>query len=444
MESGQQVITFKGYWWLPGRPDDKVAGVLTYTRGKGAVLELVGCFTYGDGNPLMNMFDHKGEPLIYGIESGAKEISLVGCSKGTSYNFSSPFPLTRYSADLVVYDKHIAGLDEVCDYTAYIRYEELPHWCFPGVIKTEYSFENDDVSSVLIRMDRMAEGADVIAGSTLSDGTVVSLKRDGKYSMGESRLLPIMQQDTVLSIYNPAGLSIRQILGLNRKFEQFLSFATLRNVNTESIFLNDPDVSQDLDGGRKYMFPIYLYDRRRIADNPGTIKSGNFLFEFDDIETDFPQIVRRWMDADDDLEPILQHLVDSLTFKQTFGSVDFLVVVQAVEGFWWRFRDEDYKQKLLTSSRKQTTLRTILCELMEEFSDVPAIRKVKDELDIPSIVDSRHYYSHFMRRSSKPNVKDGVELYRLTDSLKKLLICCVGSVIGLGRTSLNLILTRGQ
>ena len=43
----------------------------------------------------------------------------------------------------------------------------------------------------------------------------------------------------------------------------------------------------------------------------------------------------------------------------------------------------------------------------------------------------KHYYSHFMNKSQKPNTLDGIELYKLTGKLRILLICCVLSFIGM-------------
>lgn len=40
---------FKGYWWLPENPNNKVAGILTYTPGESMCLELLGGFENARG-----------------------------------------------------------------------------------------------------------------------------------------------------------------------------------------------------------------------------------------------------------------------------------------------------------------------------------------------------------------------------------------------------------
>lgn len=34
----------KGYWWLPSKPENKIAGILTYTPNEKIKLELIGSF----------------------------------------------------------------------------------------------------------------------------------------------------------------------------------------------------------------------------------------------------------------------------------------------------------------------------------------------------------------------------------------------------------------
>ena len=66
--------------------------------------------------------------------------------------------------------------------------------------------------------------------------------------------------------------------------------------------------------------------------------------------------------------------------------------------------------------------------IISEFSDIDKLKD--DNIKIKQVVDSRHYYSHFMNKSKKPNTLDGWKLYNLTFKLRKLLICCILKFIG--------------
>lgn len=53
----------KGYWWLPSKPENKIAGILTYTPNEKIKLELIGSFDskhidilFCDKNPMKILF----------------------------------------------------------------------------------------------------------------------------------------------------------------------------------------------------------------------------------------------------------------------------------------------------------------------------------------------------------------------------------------------------
>jgi hypothetical protein len=96
--------------------------------------------------------------------------------------------------------------------------------------------------------------------------------------------------------------------------------------------------------------------------------------------------------------------------KAFYSSVDFMIIIQAVEGFWWRFRDESYHTRNSIPKTKNTFIGTILNELLAEFNDVFVLKKC--EINIEAIVDSRHYYSHFLPLSKKPNKLEGWPLMK--------------------------------
>lgn len=86
--------------------------------------------------------------------------------------------------------------------------------------------------------------------------------------------------------------------------------------------------------------------------------------------------------------PIRSHLVDSLNRHGVFSSTDFLIVVQAIEGFYYRFRQDNNE-----------SLKTIIEDLTKEFSDVKCVEF--EDGDCQKIVDSRHYFTHLLPPGKK-------------------------------------------
>lgn len=80
--------------------------------------------------------------------------------------------------------------------------------------------------------------------------------------------------------------------------------------------------------------------------------------------------------------------------------------------------------------------------IISEFSSIDKLKD--DNIKIKQVVDSRHYYSHFMNKSKKPNTLDGWDLYNLTFKLRKLLICCILNFIGFEYDEINRLLNQSN
>ena len=89
---------FKGYWWLPSSPENKVAGTLSVGSKGEVVLELIGNVDVEiDGFYL----DRKDNPVIFGrcYANGANvtDISLFRCHPSITRHYGSSFSIIRYT-----------------------------------------------------------------------------------------------------------------------------------------------------------------------------------------------------------------------------------------------------------------------------------------------------------------------------------------------------------
>ena len=129
--------------------------------------------------------------------------------------------------------------------------------------------------------------------------------------------------------------------------------------------------------------------------------------------------------------PIIHHLIDSIQQRSIFKSVDFLVVVQALEGYQRRFFDNE--------PEKDKTLEYRLKNLINSFSkEILAARGI----NIKCAVDSRNYYSHFYDKADHMQIAKGVKLYNLTNKLRYLLICCLLHELGLDNGRINEVIQK--
>ena len=437
---------FKGYWWIPDNPEKKVAGIVTYTPNERIRLELIGGFEDSHG-AYMDLLDddNSSVSLIYGKDSDAKVITLVGCHGSFSLNFNAGFPMMSYSARMLVYGKHISSIDEVCDYTANVRFPELSYWAQPGVIKqiVNYDAEGEMANSTFV-LPYLRENECDIFTCSCENGVNLSVRKGATYNSGELFLKPDIEQFSYLAMNRPgAGMSIPEIFHEIYKFQQILSLATMRNVQYESIDLRDPDIKQDFkDGHKSHCFPIYVLTIQQAVFNPSKISRHNFLFCYEKMPERIPDVLVNWTSDSDKLQPMKHHLVGSMVYKPVVGSVDFLQVVQAIEGVWWRFREADYRTAHNISHGRQTTLSTIISEIKNSLSGIPKVSSM--DIDIESVVDSRNYYSHFMDRTKKPKTLDGLPLYTLTEKLRTILLCLILELLGLSHSEINRVVAAHE
>jgi len=234
-----------------------------------------------------------------------------------------------------------------------------------------------------------------------------------------------------LEIHNENDSSIKEYLSDIFLYEQFLSFATLEAVACSKIYLYDGDLYQELENEKKNIPPsgIDIYIQLSNENDATHTEKYNFLFDYNTIKHQYSQIIQKWSAEKEDIAPIRTHLVESIKHKNIFSSIDFLIVVQALEGFCTRFRKED-------------SLSNMLQDIIEEFSCIDKIKN--DDIIINEVVNSRHYYYHFMERSKKKHILNGRELYNLTHKLRKLLICCVLHFIGFNYPQINEILNKSN
>lgn len=416
---------YKGYWFLPDNPEDKIAGTLTYIPNEKISLELIGGFN-NERDAIFTFIKKKNESVLYGIISTGKQVTLLNCISSGSFNTTCSFPIIRYSCQYVIIGKHIKSLDEKCRYKAQVFFSELTIWCYPGAINNTIKQEEDNKSTeVIYSFPLYKENDGIINSTSIDDNTNLLLRKGVDCDSSCFNISSKIEQCTYLEIKKKQSSSIADFLFDIMMYEEFLSLATLSTVICSDITFYEEDL-YELADEEKQDYPIKILYKQYEKPSTKKITPLGLLFDFNKIKDSYSEIIRKWYVDSEDISPIRSHLVESVKNKSLFTSIDFLIVIQAIEGFYSRFRKD------------KECLTKILTNLISEFGDVDKIRN--SEIDINAAVDSRHYYSHFMNPSKKPHTVDGVELFNLTKELRKLLICCILNFIGLTNQQINELL----
>lgn len=405
----------RGYWFLPDAPDERVAGTLTYIPNGKITLELIGAFPES-GDSLFAIIKNEAKQIdvIHGESSDAKKITLLGCSSYGSLNFDCSFSMQKFSVQCVLKGIYIGQKAEEAFNCITVKLPHLTRWVNSYRVNYAIPYTNDRPSGFRLSYD--LENINLITVA-LDDNLELELGFvcSPPGSVHEEQLL--VQQSYELSINSKKKLSFLDLLRQTSKFKMFLTLGTLNAITYDAISFYSPDHYQELSVDRKHFHPIELFYNQHASINATVKENDHFLFKHDTIENSFEAVIKRWYGFDQQMAPILKHLIESISAKEIFNTGDFLILVQSLEGYCRRFRPN------LPKSGKRITLKEQLEGLRQEFLFVPIIRDA--DIDIEIVANSRHYYSHFFSKEADTHVADSAELYLLAQKLKTLLICCV-------------------
>ena len=414
---------YKGYWWKSDDSENKVAGVLTYKPGVSIVLELIGSFDKGN-NAVMSFFKKSEVKTIHGELENAKKVTLINCHPSGRVNMSSSFPIIRYTCIYCFIGRHYSGMDEEGNFKMAIHFPELSHWCHPGILRESF-LENKEHKTQIISLSFEAlVGGKILNEVELDDGYTIHLKAGATFKGDRAMLNNGIGQSSWLEILRSEPVSFNKLLSHVYKFEEFLSLATLRVVEASEISIYDDDYCQEYDDGSKYHNTIYFFSIHwRGVDNE-KIDSISPLLEYDVIKDKFGELIRSWYADANDMYPVRSNLVESLEKKRVFSNMDFLILARALDGYCIRSK---FKGSSANRMKKG----------IEKFSDIPRIKS--DNINLNELVDSRDYYAHFMPKSKKEHVLDDYKLHNLTQKVRRLVICCVLSDLGLDNSAIDAI-----
>ena len=343
----------------------------------------------------------------------------------------------------MIIGKHVKSLDEKRYYWATARISELSLWCQPGALTTTMAFgKNKPENHVCLSFStEFRSRKNVLSHVKVDENTGIKIMKGVRYN--GDHFAPEIEQFSYLEVRKKEKTSIGELLTDIFMFEQFLSLATLSIVKSSAITLYDRNTYQQIEKTRFYreIHVIHAYSERKNLESP-ELKSFRYLFDYQRIEDVYPQIIKKWYNGPVELAPIRYHLVSSLEKKRYYSSIDFLIIIQALEGFCRRFRSKKYRKAHGLPERDYSDLYAMMGSLLSEFGDIDLIKKC--EIDKDAAVDSRNYYSHFMPKDEGKKVLDGIELYELTIRLRILLICCTINLFGFTNERINEILKKSD
>lgn len=403
---------FHGEWWVPAKPVRENGGFTIYTEGPGKIF--TGNLTYfGEKESILELYHvpsdfhsilyHENE-VMWGKDANGLVYTLFRVNKKESND--ADFTNTLFTVDLILIGKHVSQIDDACFVRCIVQFPFLRNWAFRNNLNYQkvdgiHHFSLVDVS----RKNNFVE-------SQVDDKTKWILR--GQWDGNKTNFDLTITQKTELVIEPLDGISVYGCLRQIVEFAQFLSIALYCDQSPSSIFLANKDNPH-----RSTL--LFQIDNSIDPQNKS-------LIQFNELQNKIPLMLQKWHECYESISPISKYLIMSFGKNRYFDAPDFLIIAQALDGYFKRFFEKKIDEKI-RRYEKQIEI------LLDRFKDIDVVKSCHIDPDV--LTDSRHKYSHLLPDDVKPNAVDGEVLYDLTEKCKILLICCILDLLGLSIDEIN-------
>lgn len=401
---------FHGEWWVPAMVDRDIRALVSEPKQMmGHEKKYTGTLTfYGDENTILELYNYPSNfhskhyaqnDVIWGQDANGHIFTLFNAliTQKKGIDFST----TKFVVGLVLIGEHILSGDDAHFNKCVVQFPYLRNWAFQDKIK------GPDINLSALHTPSILLEAQCEAGVCW---------RLRQYQPVERTIHDLtITQTTEFEIETTKPQSIKSFLTQIEAFSQFLSIALLCDQNCTSIKFVD---------GNPWNDKVLLYKKE------ASVKPGLFsLIKFDLLKDKLPSMLREWYNKFERVAPITSYLIQSLQKKNRFDVPDFLIIAQALDGYFKRFENN----KDGTDHRKYEDGIKIL---LKQFKDVDCVQECNINSQI--LTQSRDKHSHLLLDEDKPLAVEGEDLYWLTEKCKILLTCCILNMLGLTNEEINL------
>ncbi|MCQ2167184.1 MAG: hypothetical protein MJY69_00745 [Bacteroidales bacterium] len=387
-------LIIKGYWWLPSKPEEKIAGVLTFNGKDPSTLELFGCFeSFNSQN--YRKFDPDACEVILGFTQRGIKYSLLNNIR-SSFSTSS-YEICTFTTNIILEGIHINDMRQQCFFGEILSFKNLRTWYKEDMIEVQ---ESEDFQTFKCKINNLSNGRKV----DLLDGAELFIVPSYRNAFSGWNNEIHLFQSTQLVLDTPKPCSVWDFLEKAKILQQFVSLLFLAPQYFERMSLKTRDDD--------------YYDVRVYVRNDDSIKPLPWAFlKYDIIKDKLDDILRKWFEYSEDLYPIQNHLFRTLDSNKSVGNEDFLVVAQAIDGL---------TKGMISISGK---LEGRIDGLYDRLSGIQRLQNNK--IDSKVFRATRNFYTHMSKGKDYCMVAIGQDLIALQQKSKLLLTCALLHIYGL-------------
>jgi len=443
-------IESNGLWFLPNSEDNKIYGKISYSQEQGIILETLGSFA-----EIEKIFSDANYPIILGVLQNGNKVTLINNAIASrTVNFPG-IPSVKYISLYMLIGQHFHDKENINFHKISVEYHNLNKWInFSGLNKTQWSNKELSLhyslpSEINFKVNNYVGSLAFSASRNDDNFSIFSLTEKVEFKL-------VSQNET----------SIFDIIRDSLIFQGFLTFATLESSYPNKILLRNNNDFETCNSNKIYQ-EVKLFYKSKISKSKKQKHSFEFLFTYQDVKNNFQNIIDKWYNYDQEIQPIIYLFLNSFYNHDTvFSENKFLEIIHALETFHRRTHKNYVISKI--EYRKQT--KTIIDSIPQEYRDwlqaklnfgnepslhdrlVELLSEIKEFNILHEIIsdncqfikdvkNSRNYYTHYDESLEKKYLK-GSELYYLTMKLRIVLIIHLLISLGFGNEKINQILQR--
>jgi len=433
---------YKGIWWLPHKPKERISGIFKFAPNEGVVLELIGSF-----EDITSIGETLDLEIILGTSSSGKNITLYKCFETKSLSVPG-FSTSSFYANMAFVGAHFQKTEDIKFKGLSVHYMYLDEWSgISGFVNTQYSSNEKEI---VIKYE-LPKPIQVV----INDYKIFLDIKVTPSPLSIVQKEASIKQSVYIRVESSEEKSFDEYLNIIYLIQNFLSLGITEPVypliiegktemNKETIKINKETIN--------YYPPVKVYGASDIPIVPKTLYPPNMLFTFRDISDKFEFFLKNWFEKADLLEPVYNLYFETLYSPRINLKHRFLNLLQAIESYHRRtinnfeqqekqhekkieeilnavpHKHKDWlKDKLAYSN--EPTLRKRLKDILKKFADVLNKFILNKNSFVEKVVTTRNYLTHYDKTLKKQSA-EGEELYHLTQKIKILLEICLLKELG--------------
>jgi len=436
-------IRCSGIWWLPSAPETHVYGEFTFSNREGLHLSSIGTF-----EDTLRTAVGRSYPVILGATSDGKRITLCDCMVVGHTGTGAGVETQRYSVDMALIGAHIDDPQEMRFHRVSMQYSHLADWFCPSGFRPR-SIEAEDASR---RYELSYELPERIVAATTKGRMTVWGSVKTAFSVREASL----QQSVWITFEIPGKQRFEDLNSqLIHPLRNLVTLATDRPNSITQVFVfskrhaHTSPIPSDI-----VELPIEVLFRTSYDEMTQTraLTPGEMLFSFEDVESDFEQLVQRWLVAAEELDSVCDLFFSNQYNPGMYLENKFLNLAQAAESYHRRRRcnqsrpAQEHERRLEAVFGACPAKHKKWLEWQLKYSNEPSFKeRLLDLIDVTGetmlplvqdaesfacdVRDSRNYYVHY-DSSLRQQAAQGEKLYRLTERLAFLMRACLLCELG--------------